>query len=191
MIERIFLHIPRCGGTSIKRLMNEHLGPFGKFPAIHKPAGQVPPKPDQKFFTFKRNPFDRAVSLCAYALKYRDGRPDQKEGDLPIEVFEEWVYCGDRDWYTVSQVQFLEQYMAQIEFIGRFENLEADFLTYIWKHYPQYGIKRLPKVNDSNHANYKTYYRRADVFARILEEYSDDAHFLGYPTEREHYVISH
>jgi hypothetical protein len=182
MMPWIFLHIPRCGGTSVKRTLHIAYSTckmgLRKFPTIHKPVGQVPPEKGQRFFTFVRDPRDRVVSLCAYALDYRKSKGS--EHVLTPDEFAEWLFHGERFWYTVPQAEMIRPYTEQLEYIGRYEKLEDDFMAFANEHLPKLRITKLLNVNSSNRRSHKEYYTDPMVEQRFLEEYWEDVYALGY-----------
>ena len=146
----IFVHIPKCGGTSIEKALltienvdlnigrggNNTTGGFGlnrlsKEYQIEYKVGingrqhlfldKFPPRCQEEYFcfTFVRNPWDLLVS------KYYYSRQPQKGVS-----FREMIFLMDdakmrpRHRLKHKQTDFIN---SNINYIGRFENLEADF----------------------------------------------------------------
>jgi hypothetical protein len=73
-----FVHVPRTGGTTIASQLGVSDG--------HTPADAF----DSKYVLgMVRNPYDRAVSICAAHLGYEKG-----DRILSVEAFEAWVRDG-------------------------------------------------------------------------------------------------
>jgi chondroitin 4-sulfotransferase 11 len=127
----VFIHINKTGGSSIERALGaglDHSTALEKYRQLGDRAWQ------KKFtFTIVRNPWDKVVSHYHYRVKTNQSGL----GDTPI-TFREWLFrC-----YVDRHPNYYDQprmFMAQqdwlvdengdnlVEFIGKFENLEADF----------------------------------------------------------------
>jgi len=137
----IFIHIPRAGGTSIEHaLCNSDwwkIHPPSKHITAHIAKKIYKPYWDDYFkFSFVRNPWDRMVSMSRYGSFY--GVELGGEGKLVInkylKKFEKVEY--DARFFNLKQFEDFKQkpksvYMniigEEMDFIGRFENLQEDF----------------------------------------------------------------
>lgn len=186
----LFVHNPKCAGTSMEAcnfLVGDYrYGRGGHFPYYMYEllvAGV-----DSVFsFAFVRDPRDRLVSAFFHPgtqwprddfkgfVKKLEGTPAPVMGTfprqdkirwwLPQRFLPQWFFICDRDD------------VAGVDFLGRFENLEAD-----WRHvcmevlgYPC----ELPHVRAGRHPDYRTCYddETWEIAGRV---YARDIELLGY-----------
>jgi len=134
----IFVHIPKCAGVSVCQSL------FGNQGAGHYPVTTLqkvfgPALFDSYFkFTFVRNPWDRLLS--AYEFLRRGGfhAADARWAEQHLSQYRDF---GEfvRQWVTPANVASWIHFHPQsgflslpdgrtgVDFIGRYENLEADF----------------------------------------------------------------
>lgn len=133
-------------------------------------------------FTFVRNPYDRAVSLYTYFIS------DLSRRMLPTTTFS--IFCsyleqnayepiGLYNWRGLSQLNPQAAWLRDADgtflcdFVGKFENLEADFKQVSQALRLTEG-KGLPRANKSTRSPIQNYYSDremkivARVYARIL-----------------------
>lgn len=156
----IFIHNPKTGGESIEAALTLYASLLVSAPKnLHKRLNKHSnPKMIKKYvgetiwnsyfkFVFVRNPWDRFLSLYMYARSRKPGLRAQRLS------FEEYL-----KYRMTHNKQFLVQrsYVnLNINFIGRFERLNADFKN-ICK---VIGIScTLPHKNKSVHEHYRKYY---------------------------------
>ncbi len=138
----VFLHIPKTAGTSIRESLLFY-PPNGKIMQYdqHHTSKQIlyligQKKWDQSFkFCFVRNPFDRFLSQHRYFL--RKGKlKDQKENDfqfwarkrINIALKFDPLRRQDHHFYPASDwMKNRKGDLLEMDFIGRFENLEEDY----------------------------------------------------------------
>jgi len=150
----IFIHVPKCGGTSIECYLREHASALGHLPEPgldltlrREGLAQVLNRhPDYFVFTFVRHPLDRLVSTWRHSL--RGGRPyyDRPVRDLTFAEYVRIVAEGrvaeqsafDR-YHLLPQVTFIPgasrrtlfgiSLLPEVAcgFVGRFERLDDDF----------------------------------------------------------------
>lgn len=108
------------------------------------------------FFSFAivRNPWDWQVSLYNFMLK--DPTHFQHELVKGLGSFEKYI-----EWRVTEEVRFQKDFIYSkdgeqlVDFIGKFERIEADFQTIC----SRIGISAsLPKLNVSNTTPYQQYY---------------------------------
>jgi hypothetical protein len=202
----LFVHVPKCAGTSIEKFFGynydgnkyfEH-----KFEKIAHPKhfsldsySKIIPKHimDNLYkFAFIRNPFELMVSLYNYALHSDrvawNGRYDYeyKRGvsfDHYVRYVQKISQETQRNVYdtnAVSLKEWVESDNIELDFIGRFENLEHDFQIVM----DELGIKdrKIPFENKSKvkNVNYREYYTNTtkdiiyNIFERDLKKYNYD-----------------
>jgi hypothetical protein len=145
-------------------------------------------------FTFVRNPWDRIVSQYHYYRKLEIKHP-KKIQVKPKPTFAEHVegiYTGELtipeiDWRNVNglsqsnnQVKWLnsvESLGLNFDFIGRFENFEAEVFALLNK--LDLENREIPKTNTSNHSHYTNYYTPRLV-EMVGEIYKEDCKRFGY-----------
>tara|TARA_Y100000592_G_C5366952_1_gene266534 strand:+ start:175 stop:813 length:639 start_codon:yes stop_codon:yes gene_type:complete len=203
----IFVHIPKCAGTSIEKALLKYEGLdidsndkfyLDSMPELIKKEYLLDYPPhsySQHFFlnqyeqslasnyycfAFVRNPWDLMVSEYFYILK-----------NYEINLsFEEFIKTGDKlkeikgfRWFVerghhlLPQVNFLSE---NIDFIGRFENLQDDFDTIC----DNIKISRidLPHYNSTNRNHYTTYYN-SSTRETVLKRYKKDIEYFNYKFE--------
>lgn len=152
----IFIHVPKCGGTSIEAYLAEHASVVGNEPVPGKDWGWLFRRerlakalnchPKHFTFAFVRHPFDRLVSTWLHGLRGVGPYYDRPVRDLTLAEYVRIAAEGriaeqsafDR-YHLLPQVAFLpspsrrELFGVPLEpevtggFVGRFERLEADF----------------------------------------------------------------
>ena len=187
----IFIHIPRCGGTSIEIAMcgrnwfniessTKHLI-ASTAKNIYKPYWN-----DYFKFSFVRNPWDRMVSLAKYPGTYKlnlnkgklVGFEDYFQKFPEIEVDGRSKSLSDT-FYPIKNSVYLNILNVELDFIGRFENLNEDF-EFIYK-----SIGDIPPLltNDSIHRSYHGHYTEYyddETRQIVAEKYAKDIEYFGY-----------
>lgn len=127
-------------------------------------------------FAFVRNPWDRMVSAYFYAKEYLGLSMGRFDEFIKEKAWDEYGEAIDPHWEPQHEfIRFNDRFI--VDFIGRFENLDADFTEACH----QIGIKpcQLPHVNATQHADYKEYY--TDELRQIVaEKYAKDIELFGY-----------
>jgi hypothetical protein len=196
----IFIHIYKTGGISVRAALE----PYAELPnwplwqrlrlRLRLPVCRRPPdvgwhaqavdvqaalSPDmfQDYFKFAfvRNPWDWQVSLYHYILQYPEhgdhARVSQMDG---LEDFLFWRIRHNRQ----LQKDFVADESGRIlvDFVGRFENMKADFASVCARIGIRAGLRHL---NPSRHGDYRKYYTPRS--RRLVEEYwADDIKLFGY-----------
>lgn len=176
----VFIHINKTGGSSIERALGaglDHSTALEKYRQLGDRAWQ------KKFtFTIVRNPWDKVVSHYHYRVKTNQS----SLGDKPIP-FRDWLLrCYvDRDPNYYDQPRM---FMAQqdwlvdeegnplVEFIGKFENMEADFASICQRLSVQ---ATLGHAKPSNRGKYQSYYDD-ETRALVAEHFASDLVAFGY-----------
>lgn len=183
----IFIHVPKSAGLAVSRAL------YGNLAGGHKTLNGymnifAPAELLYYFkFAFVRNPYDRLVS--AYEFLRRGGitRNDKEffEKELSqFSSFRNFVQGWLTDRSVWKGIHFKPQYhfvcdpanKLHLDFLGRFENLEADF---------QYVASRLgvsaalPRTNSSSRDSYEKYYDN-ETREIVSLVYRRDLEVLGY-----------
>jgi hypothetical protein len=176
----IYIHIPKCAGSSVSAALKhagarmDYLGPstseqqrtLGSQWLHHVTAEKLQgalPSPTWKRsfkFTFVRNPWDLLVSFYHFHkariedADFREQRPEIVRIFECASSFEEWLRAGI---YARPCSAFLKDADGKLsmDFVGRFENLAADFAS-VCRHL---NIEAsLPHEKKSEHQPYRSYY---------------------------------
>lgn len=193
-ISATFIHIPRTGGTSFERWVNEN-----KITHINKDTHRKVDVSDKGLiFGFVRNPFDRMVSLFHYigqnaerrlnalkTIKEIDGkfntviRKDLEIFRLYESGFSNWIENftkgegPDWAWRKDNQSSWFGDKDC---LVLKTENLSVDF-SHIQDLFNCYDP--LPKTNISEHRDYHVYYNSDSK--RIVERlFKDDLDKFNY-----------
>ena len=190
----IFVHIPKCAGTSIEKALDI----FGDNPANlfgydpnHKIAmqhltigqmldwGYITKEMYHTYFKFAfvRDPYDRALSSAAYhdisLLSFLKNDPREWQGKVRHGI--PFIWHIDQHLKPQKDYVYHDSKLA-VDFIGKYENLAADWATVVSK----LNIdKDLPRTNQSKHEGYRQYYGRAEN-ALADRLYRDDFDTFGY-----------
>ena len=201
----IFFAVPRTGTWSIREALAPHLAQDdwrqhalhgrAKLPipelAAHRHghlslrdvAAHLPTDVWKTYFKFAfvRNPFERFVSAYVFLL-----RATLSENHSPRDVTQGMKTALGRQRFRrriliQPQCHFLEDSEGRlgIEYIGRYERLEADFAQIC----RQIGVSAsLGQVNTSDHLHFSHYYD-AELRSIVADLYSEDIRRFGYSFE--------
>ncbi len=186
----VLIHIPKTGGTSIRKGVWEgrYEGPI---------FGKIPNEWDDLFkFAFVRHPFDRFLS--AYRMFTQGAITNDKVSKLPKDAYnlsleqfanividESIIYDERRSTFeekirhhTIPQTHKFNC-LDRADFIGRYENLDADYA-----HISQYigAPGTLPKFHYTN-AKCNDVHLLPVVFDKLYKFYRQDFEKLGYDPE--------
>ena len=183
----IYVHIPKTGGISI----NDAL--WGNPGGVHKSIGEYarifsPQTLEDYFkFTFVRNPWDRLVSAYVFMKSGGQHAADASWAQAHLDGLDDfdsfvrhWVSSQNiyRGIHFIPQADFLKLHgTLAIDFIGRMENIEADFDTVK----RQLGLNeaQLAHKNKSARRDYREYYTAKSI--SIVEEvYREDVELFEY-----------
>ena len=173
----IFVEVPKTGSTSIRSIIGEPPKPHLNIWQIFNSTSA------EKFgsyfkFGFVRNPWDRAVSLY-----------ERKEGlklksRMSFEQFIEWMrFASCTCLHPVPHRYQLDWFVSPhgdviVDFIGRFETLQADWQRIAARLGTQAQLPRL-NVNPERPRDYASYY--SERTRRIVaERFAVDVEYFGY-----------
>tara|TARA_B100001093_G_C26853639_1_gene1026296 strand:+ start:1592 stop:2152 length:561 start_codon:yes stop_codon:yes gene_type:complete len=174
----IFIHIPKCGGNSIK-------SPLGIKGHHHSAISEKKYSNHMDYFkfTFVRNPWDRFLSAYSYLKAGGFGNKldlNLKQKIESYDSFEEFIlkapfltYLHFEPMFKLIQIDGEDR----MDFIGRVENYQEDFDIICDK----IGVprKELPHTNKSKHKHYTEYYN--DQTRKLIAQfYSKDVDYFGY-----------
>lgn len=208
----IFIHIPKCAGTSITRFMTdgkslswkdsnyEFLHGWctrRKFFMQHATAKQLletelitEEQWNSYFkFTFVRNPFDRAISDFFWLCNDQKIRGTFKDYLYKRGVFRKYLldegmhyYRGDHQKEQTDFFDIEGRYM--LDFVGSFENLNEDIDIVSSK----IGLPTIFDIHDNNFSitmkrkHYSLYYNNSHI-KEVGEIYRNDLSLLNYSFE--------
>jgi chondroitin 4-sulfotransferase 11 len=180
LLDFIFVHINKTGGSSVEKALGLRLD---HSTALERRAKLGAAEWESRFtFTIVRNPWDKVLSHYAYRL-----RTEQTNlGSRPVD-FRTWVRLayGEQDpSYYDKPKMFMPQFRwisdedgrIIVDFIGRFERLEADFA----KVCDRIGrTTTLPHLKASPRGDYRGAYD--DEAAEIVaSRFAQDVEAFGY-----------
>ena len=178
----IFVHIPKTGGTSIRKALaktyhksgleqvpNQAIGVPSMRPVKHSPAVYIKRAVGLSSwnsfyrFAFVRNPWDWCVSTYHFIKKTRRDPRRSLVSKMSFDDFVVWLYNNLESLKRMHQsFNGQNSYIINkkgkvlVDFVGRFENLQDDYA----KICNNIGIK--PKIlgthNGTKHKQYKEYY---------------------------------
>lgn len=185
----IFIHVPKVAGTGLQKSLGFSVGHTHLY--IYELKNR---KNFNEYFKigFVRNPWDRLVSAFFY-IKQGGNKSDYdlmlKDKLERVDTFEKFVLELDNNIEfrkeILNIIVFSSQYCwlmnlmgeVGVDYVGRFENLEEDFL--ILKEKLHRKDAKLKKHNTSNHKPYWTYYNEETVEI-VRKIYSKDVIAFNY-----------
>tara|TARA_B100000035_G_scaffold311618_1_gene321501 strand:- start:10203 stop:10745 length:543 start_codon:yes stop_codon:yes gene_type:complete len=168
----IFVEVPKTGSTSIRAIIGQPPTPHLNIVQIEN---QVTKNQFNKYFKFAfvRNPWDRALSLYKYILK----TPEHHYYEQCCQLANFSAYLKERTPVPQQYDSLSKHGKIQVDFIGRFENMQHDFNIVCDK----IGIpkQQLPHTNKSSHKNYTEYYDD-ETREIVAKNYKEDIEHFGY-----------
>lgn len=125
-----FIHIPKCGGTSIKHALGIKTG----HQTLQSLDDSMKFKDLREYFifTFIRNPFDRMASF--YRNIYAVNRDAIKDDKIPFQdwfykalVENEYPYYYRAEFFAPSYEWLTIDNKLEVNFVGKLESIEDDF----------------------------------------------------------------
>ena len=132
-------------------------------------------------FCFVRNPWDRAVSSYFYKLRtdFKDKNFSRHCSRMRKEIKNFNEFVNSKFLFHENQTDFFltNNNESLVDFVGRFENIDSDF-NFICK---TIGIPnwKLPKINQTNHKFYKSYYDN-ELIEVVRHKFRKDIDLLDY-----------
>lgn len=201
----IFVHVQKTAGTSLQKVLRANAPDARLWHGRHGHAltgmEEIGRERWERYFSFGfvRNPWDRLVSHYAMIRdRIAELTPEQREEAKPFKI-ELWNYVlhfshdfdsfldnctgliWDRDCYKsflFNQIDYLADDKGEllVDFVGRFENFEADANEALRR----IGVEaEVPRLNTSKRSEYRDYYtaRTRDLIAR---RFARDIEAFGY-----------
>lgn len=196
MKKLIFIHVPKCGGTSLYPFVRNYnktinVPPYPNLekhlrePNSHTHLHEYPKDYlDSCFvFTFVRNPWDRLLSAYTYLTRGFGNREDKKFGKSLSPNFLDFVKNQLRLKHNLRYLHFRSVFnfiepLDDLDFIGKVENYQKDFNTLCDK----IGVPRR-KLQHRNTSNRSLHYaKHYDAEARkiVSEVYARDIEAFNY-----------
>lgn len=184
----IFLHIPKCGGTSIESVFgswrNKHskdyfyLGKNRQHFLLNEILDQYPKCSNYFKFAFIRNPFSRIVSEYNYILLNSKDLKKLSFKDFVLNL-ENYLNNTAYEYHNLSLCDYLLNKEGElvVDFVGRLENFQEDFNVVCDK----IGIpkQKLPHCNKTRHKHYTEYYDD-ETREIIAQKFAKDIEYFEY-----------
>tara|TARA_Y100001938_G_C8099594_1_gene440605 strand:- start:1172 stop:1789 length:618 start_codon:yes stop_codon:yes gene_type:complete len=193
----IFVHIPKTGGQSISR----HFRKIGKIRGSDTWSNRDPLRGPPRLahltaeeyvtgkhvtpqffnssfkFSFVRNPWQRVVSEFSWR-KHLWKKISFDDWVKQLQFINTDDFC-DKKRHLKPQQEFLydDEENQLVDFIGRYENLQADFNTVLEE--LKLSPSKLPYINRSSHKDYVHYYNQESKQI-IAQKYAKDIEYFGY-----------
>lgn len=192
-----YCHIPKTAGRTVREVIKGHLSAMRR--DHHRTFQQMfmvnPEAQDYFKFCFVRNPYDRFLSLYRYACAgcYF----------LPLDEFIERIDEFDIEWRVKRRQPLVwdVHFMPQVEFItvdgeivadfiGRFENFEADFADVLSRldiqcdEVPLVGGRSAVGKMEHLGGHYAQHYTEA-ARQYVEDRYAEDLKAFGYEFEED------
>ena len=189
----IFIHLPKCAGSNIEKIMGNRCGySFFGHCTIDDFSSIIPV--DEYFkFTVVRNPWDRLVSAYFYLMKKKDRNGEHKVEWHKLgnpQCFRDFVIqIEHRQDKLTTHVKRYSHYLKSgckwnYDFACRLESLDSDIEECIKLCPATKFLKEAlsSKSNTTSHEHYSNYYD--DRTRKIVEQiYSEDIEHFGYSFE--------
>ncbi len=189
-LKSIFIHIPKCGGTSIEQTLKTQSFVYQQH--YHTFHQELNANYNNYFkFAFVRNPYDKIVSEYKWFTNTEHEYPVKRVKDFYrgvdfktfLKKITEWSKSRSKhdpnkgDYYHGIDYMHILHPISQMNFIGRFENLQQDFDAICDK----IGIPRqeLTHKNKTKHKHYTEYYDD-ETRQIVAEKYAKDIEYFGY-----------
>jgi len=180
----LFIHIPKCGGTSVEHLFlgddMDNIDPGQKHYTLqqyHDEYGSM--IDDYTQFTIVRNPYDRFISHYFYRVadNTQHGYEPNKSSLTPVE----FLSTSGR-YITTNQLSYitLGGHVPDSMNVIRFENIDLEYSQFC-KH-NNIAHNTLPHYNKTTHDHYSKYYDD-DLKRLVAERYSNDLTYFEYNYE--------
>ena len=184
----IFIHIPKCGGTSIETVFNgweNHYSQNYFFLGRHRQHFLLNeilynyPRCEKYFkFAFIRNPYSRIVSEYNYIVSKIEKLKNLTFRDFILDL-NNYLNNYAFKFHNLSLCDYLlnEDSKLIVDFVGRLENFQEDFNIVCEK--IEITPQELPHKNKTNHQHYAKYYDH-ETREIVADKYAKDIEYFGY-----------
>jgi hypothetical protein len=183
----IFVHIPKCAGTSIRESFRI---PRGGHATLIDYQLRLPPEDFERTFkfTFVRNPWDRLASAFFF-LKNQGMKSNRKWADKNLAAWNDFD-AFVRGWVTVENVWSYSHFRPQfyfvstehkrpaVDFVGFYENIADDFSFLCAKLKIQAPLRE-ENSNSLRARDFRKHYT-AETQRIVAEVYAEDIRLFGY-----------
>lgn len=190
----IFIHIPRCAGTSIEVAINGKPNNGSNFSFKHLTASyaKILYKDywnDYFKFSIVRNPWSRMVSMCKfpfYGCKIMNGKLSVNEymQKWPAIEIDPRTNCNIKDHGVIYDNCVYKNLLSDdLDFVGRFENLEESYIFV--KQAIGLDLKNFPcHPNQSSRKKHYTEYYDDETREIVAKKYAKDIEYFGYKFDK-------
>ena len=186
----IFIHIPRCAGTSIeKSIIGKdwwHVEPTTKHILASTAKNLYTDYWDDYFkFSFVRNPWSRMVSMAKYPKEYGPKIVKNKLNLInykklyPNGEIDPRMKLNSKNPNSLKNSVYLNIIDRHIDFIGHFENLQHDFEVVCNAIRFKGPLTREETSPFAKHKHYTEYYDE-ETKSIVAEKYAKDIEYFGY-----------
>jgi len=188
----IFVHIPKCAGISVcQSLFGNNVNLTAGHHNLKRYQIVFAPREFRDYFKFAfvRNPYDRLVSAFFFLKKGGLNQTDKAWGDRNLSAYDSFdVFV--KAWVNPRNIRSalhfhpqcdyicLEKNRPAVDFIGYYENLEADFQLVCRKLKTDSPLLSMNR-NPARGMDYQAYYTD-ETKAIVADVYADDLRVLGY-----------
>jgi len=171
----LFIEAPKTGTTSTGSILRKfdgsrNMDKYQRHASLRYAFCMAPITKKYFKFAFTRNPYDRVYSFYLFK-KYKSNT------DLPSPDISFIEYLNIPHFKNTQTFCDLFAGKPEMDFIGRFENLQQDFNTVC----DRIGIPRqeLPHASKTNHKHYTEYYDD-ETREIVATKYAKDIEYFGY-----------
>jgi hypothetical protein len=188
----LFVHVQKTGGSSVQRILDEHLPDSARLQPKHGGLAQAlkrhPELADYWTFGFVRNPWARMVSWWSMIQGLKERTPQHRffanqamwRDVAAYPDFDTFVIQGPQRYRRLGtpQLSYLRAKGGRrVDFIGRTESFELDVRAVMARlDLPNVEI---PHLTRSEHSDHRDYYSAASR-ARVAELFQPDIRAFGY-----------
>jgi hypothetical protein len=191
----IFVHIPKCGGTSIEdaiwpgpRTVKDLWAGYNRNPyqsgglqhlCIEHIRKEVPDCfNDYWKFAFVRNPWDRVISQYLFTMRHRRDLRDilKLPNNASFELYLHHIVQHDNVQWKPQRPFIYENNRLTVDFVGRFEQFAEDAKSVLTR----FGITTpVPHAKKSERGPYQDYYS-LQTKQMVATIYREDIETFGY-----------